>query len=107
MQNLDIQNKYARESDIVNMISGVLGAGMSGGATAGIMGAGPVGMAIGAGIGAGASVVGGIRDLQIKEELRKENKNLQIDMFNYQLGNIQAIPLSLTKVSAFTYNNKL
>lgn len=37
----------------------------------------------------------------------KEQRSFQTDMFNYALGNVQAIPNALAKNTAFTFNNKL
>ena len=36
-----------------------------------------------------------------------EQRSFQTDMFNYALGNVQAIPNALAKNTAFTFNNKL
>lgn len=55
----------------------------------------------------GFSLVAGMRDRQLNDILRNEAINYSIDQFGYQLGNIQALPQGLAKVSAFTANNKL
>ena len=36
-----------------------------------------------------------------------EQRSFKTDMFNYELGNVQAIPNALAKNTAFTFNNKL
>ena len=41
------------------------------------------------------------------ETLRTEAMNYKQDMFDYQLGNIQALPYSLTKVTSLNNNNKI
>ena len=46
-------------------------------------------------------------DLVSSGQRYKENKSYMTDQFNFQLGNIQALPMSLTKSSALTYNNKI
>lgn len=48
-----------------------------------------------------------MQDLRLSEQLRTEARDLRIDQFGYQLGNIKAMPMSLTKVSAINKNNKI
>ena len=79
---------------------------MSGALTGAVVG-GPIGALVGGALGAGASAVAGIRDYQLSEQLRQEAIDYTTDQFGYQLGNIQALPYSLAKTSAFTYNNKI
>ena len=38
---------------------------------------------------------------------QQEDRSFVIDNFNYQLGNIKALPYSLSKVNPFTMNNKI
>jgi hypothetical protein len=70
-------------------------------------GGNPYGMAIGAVAGGVASLGGGIADLSTNQALRNEALDYAKDMYGYRLGNIQATPLSLTKVSSFDINNKI
>ena len=97
IENMEIQNKYQRLNDI-------LGAGVGAAQAAGAGGyIGGVGGAIGAGVlGAGA----GVADVVINEKLRNETLDYTKDQFGYQLGNIKATPNSLSRTTAFTYNNK-
>ena len=64
-------------------------------------------MAIGAGIGtvlgAGTSAI----DFRNTLRMMEENRQYKIDMYGYNLQNIQAIPTSLTKTSALTYNTRV
>ncbi len=61
-----------------------------------------------AGIAAGAlSSAAGIADIGIQQQQYRNNKQLQIDQFGYQLGNVQARPDTLTKVSTLTANNRI
>ena len=39
--------------------------------------------------------------------VHRENKQLAIDKFNYQLGNIKALPYTLTKVGSFDVISKI
>lgn len=78
-----------------------------GGALTGALVGGPIGALVGGLVGAGASTAAGIRDYQLSEQLRQEAIDYTTDQFGYQLGNIKALPNSLSRTSALTYNNKL
>ena len=80
---------------------------IGGGAMAGAMAGGPIGAAAGAAISAGANIAGAALDWNWMQRQQKESKSFKTDMYNYNLGNIQAIPTSISKVSSFTLNNKL
>jgi hypothetical protein len=121
IQNLDVNNAIAYEQ---LQITGKLGVvtsalqGMAAGAATGAVAgsaAGPWGTAIGA---VGGAVVGGVssgvvssvgakKDLEYLARTQKEARQYAIDMYTYNLGNIQALPNTLTRVSAFTQNNKI
>ena len=61
----------------------------------------------GIGIAAGVASAGaGAADMAIGQSIYQNNKQSQKDIFKYSLGNIQARPDSLTKVSAYTIVNK-
>lgn len=95
--SLELQNKYATIRDVAGAVGGAVGAGAS---TAGV--AGPVG-----GIAAGAvSGIAGAADVYMNVKLRRENINLQKDQFSYSLQNIRALPLTLSRTTAYTINNK-
>ena len=107
VQNLDINNAITLQESLWSMGAGV-GQGAASGATAGFMsGGGPWGAAAGAVIGAGASAIGGTMDIKNLLKRQQETKSYMIDNFNLSLGNIRALPNSITKTSALTYNNKL
>ena len=97
IQNMEVQNKYNRINDILGAGVGTL-AGTAVGAKMG----GVAGGVIGGVTAAGA----GIADVIISEKLRAENMDYTKDMFGYQLGNIKAVPDSLSKTTAYTKNNK-
>lgn len=105
IQNMEVQNKYGRIQDIVGAVTGA-GAGAASGALAGSMVPG-VGTAAGAIAGGIGSAVAGIADIAINEQLRQEAMDYTKDLFGYQLGNIQALPNTISKVSALNNNNKL
>ena len=78
-----------------------------GGAVAGsVIGGIPGAIAGGVG-GTVASGIGGIVDYNILKQKQAENKDLTIDMFNYQLGNVKALSYSVNKITPFTANNKI
>ena len=106
IENMEVQNKYSRMSEITNAITGTF-QGVAGGSMIGSMIPVPGASVIGA-IGGGAiSAAGGIADIYINEKLRAEALDYTKDNFGYQLGNIKALPYSLTKVGAYNANNKL
>ena len=76
-------------------------------AAAGAQFGGINGMAIGAGVGAVAGAVTSALDFRNNLRMMEENRQYKIDMYGYNLQNIQAIPTSLTKTSALTYNTRV
>lgn len=98
IQNLDVNRKYQRINDYVGAVAGSVGTSASG-----FMVGGGWGAAAGGVLGLGA----GLADAAINESLYKETKDYQTDLYNYNLGNIKAMPDSLTKSSALTINNKI
>lgn len=114
IQNLDVNQQLASEKQQFNALMGVV-TGTVGGAIGGGMKGAKTGSpyaAIGgaaAGAVAGAALAG-INAAKNQEWLAtqlQEAKNYTIDMYNYQLGNVQALPNSITKSSPLTYNNKI
>lgn len=106
IQNLEIQNEYGRLADKIGGLTGagqgVASTAMMGGMMGGVYGA------IGGGMAGGAlSAIGGMADYAINEALRSENIDYTKDQFGYQLGNIQALPDTLSRVNSFNPNNKI
>jgi len=99
MQSLDIQQDYQRTNQIVSSLTGATASGIG----AGIF---TSNAAIG-GATSAASILGGVADYAMSEKLRQEEKSYKTDMYNLNLQNIQAIPNTLTKVSALNVNNLL
>lgn len=94
-----VQNKYQRVGDVVGALAG----GIQGAAAGSLIGSGIVGGAVGGAL----STVAGIADIAINEKLRNESLDLTKDLFSYSLQNIAAQANTLTKVSAFNFNNKI
>lgn len=105
IQSMELQNKIAKQTDIWSAIAGVFGAGIQGGATGALV-AGPYGALAGLGT-AGLSAIGAGIDLRNNAKLRAEQINLKRDLFSYNLQNIQAAPVSITKTGCLTNNNKM
>ena len=105
IQSLDTQWQYQNQSNIANAISGVVGAAASTSIGGWMSGYASAGMA-GALIGGAASAIGGAMDVNSQNALFQEQKNLKRDSFARQLGNIKALPYSLTKISSITPNYK-
>ena len=114
MQSLDLKNSVAQQQDSLNKgmdILGVFTGGISGatsGATTGAMTGNALAVAGGAVAGAVTGVVGGVADLAINNQLRDMNKALRFDsrqasisQYQYQLGNVVALPNTLTRSSSF------
>ena len=106
IQNLELNQSVERKQDIINSIVGGL-SGAGAGAFLGSMVGGPAGLAAGAIGGLAASGGAGLYDYSIKESLRNEALDYKRDMFNFQLGNIRAMPQTITRSTSMTYNNKI
>ena len=113
IQNLDVNQRIAKEQQqfqgVVGAITGSIGGGV-GGALAGAK-AGPYGAIAGAALGlaggTAAGIIGYEKDRKWLEEQQTEARDFAIDNFTYQLGNIQALPQSVTKSSPLSFNNKV
>ena len=118
IQSLDTNYKINLGGQIANDLSGIAAVAISAGATAAASGAkAGAGVIKQAGAGAWDQVKNnpgfnqGLIQMGIgyaQNALKhKEQRSFQTDMFNYYLGNVQAIPNALAKNTAFTFNNKL
>lgn len=106
IESMDLEHKLQKTEAIVGAIAGTAQGGVSGG-MAGAMTGNPIAAAAGAIGGTVASAAGAIADMAILGKRQAEQKDLAIDMHEFQLGNIRALPYSLTRCPAFTFNNKL
>ncbi len=104
--NMDFNNNLANQEAIWGTVAGSVSAGASGAVTGALVG-GPMGAGIGAVVGGSASAIGGTLDMFNLKARQQENKAYTMDMYHYNLGNIQALPYSLTRTSSFTNNNKM
>ena len=107
IQNLDVNNAIAKQEAEFGAVGGTV-SGMASGAMTGLFATGnPFGGFAGALAGGGLSAIGGVLDIANLEKRQKEARSYAIDNYNLNLGNIKALPYSITKTSALTYNNKL
>ena len=106
IKNMDVQNDIKLQGARAQAIL----APITGGAAGAAVGAqiGGVGGAIGGAVTGfvGGGVTAGI-DYANTVKMMEENRSYAIDMYGYNLQNIQAVPTSLTKTSALTYNTRV
>ena len=114
IQNLDVNNSIAMEQARISAGIGQASSllqGAGAGAIAGSFVGGPIGAGVGAALGgitsAVTSGIGAKYDLEFLKRSQTEARSYAVDMYGYNLGNIQALPYTLTRVSAFTENNKI
>lgn len=114
IQNLDANQQLAQDQlkwqNTIGMVTGGIG-GMAGGAALGMKTGNPLiaagGAFAGAAAGLGLAVAGAEKNQEWLNRQQQETKSYTVDMYNYQLGNIQALPQSVSKSSPLTANNKL
>lgn len=106
IQNLDINNAITKQEAGWQMAAGTL-QGTVAGAAGGAMVGGGWGAAAGAVVGLGSSLAGGLIDLANLDKRQAETRDYALDNYNLSLGNVRALPYSITKTSALTANNKL
>lgn len=107
IQNMDVNYTISRQEAGWQMAAGAVQAGASGAMTGALAGGGAYGAIAGAVIGGGVSLAGGAMDLSNMAKRQQEAVSLSSDMYSLQLGNVKALPLSITRTSAITQNNKL
>lgn len=107
IKNMDVQNDINRQGALAQAILAPITGGAAG-AAAGAQVPGGVGGAIAGGaIGAVGGGITAALDYKNTIKMMEENRKYSIDMYGYNLQNIQAVPTSLTKTSALTYNTRV
>ena len=104
IQNMDKLHKIDRTSQIVS--DSVSTAGGAAQLIAGIAGK-DKGSTLSGAIQTGVGVTNLVTNIVQGNKKHNEQRSFKTDMFNYELGNVQAIPNALAKNTAFTFNNKL
>lgn len=114
IQNLDVNNQIGKEQMLLSNTMNSLGLPITGGVGGAIAGAkvgGGYGAAIGAVVGTGAGIGGAIAATGLNEgwlqKQQEETKTYSIDMYNYQLGNIKALPYSISRTDCLAENTRL
>lgn len=114
IQNLDVNARISREQlDFQGLMGTIMGGftGSAAGLSAGMKTGNPyvaAGMAVAGGIAGNVlPAVGWQKDKDWLQAQMTEARDFKTDMFNYQLGNVQALPQSVTKSSPLSYNNKI
>ena len=103
---MDVQNDINRQGALAQLIASPITGGAAGAAAGAQIGGAYGTIALGA-IGAvGGGITAGL-DYANTLKMMEENKKYATDMYTYNLQNIQAIPTSLTKTSALTYNTRV
>ena len=97
IQNMDINRKYQKTQEIISGIASAAGTGVT---------LGLINTALGVATGL-ASAAGAAGDIAINEKLYQEAKSFKKDIHDMQLENIQALPNSIAKTTAYTENNKI
>ena len=95
IQNMEVNNAINNVRSAVGVVGNAVGTGLGAG-----------GGFLGAALGLGSAAMGAI-DMALQIGQQQEEIDFKKDLFGYNLGNIQALPTSLTKTTAFTYNNKI
>ena len=106
IQNLDFEQSLQMRKELITGGLNVVRDGGLGAASGALLGGG-YGAIAGAAIGLTGSSVGMGIDIDMLVKQQRENRQLAIDKYNYQLGNVKSLPYTLTKVGAFTINSKI
>ena len=97
IDNMDVKHGMQMAEASVQAIAGSFQSAAAGAV------AGPVGAIVGGVLGLAA----GATDVGLQAAKYSEDKSYAQDMHRYQLDNIRALPYSLSKTTAFTFNNKV
>lgn len=106
IQHLDFMQSLEMRNQLVSGAVGLLGDAAKGAGGGAILGGG-AGAIAGAIAGTGLSAIGYGIDVDTLAKQHRENRQLAVDKFNYQLGNVKALPYTLTKVGSFDAISKV
>lgn len=105
IQTLDLQQSIASTNEKWQVGLGAISSALQGAASGSALG--PWGAAGAGAIGGISSAIAGAVDMELNQKLRDDARSSAYDMLNFQLGNIKALPNTLTKVSTYNINNKI
>ena len=106
IKNMDVQNDINKQNARAQLLLSPI-TGAAAGAASGAQIGGVPGVVGGLTIGAVGGLATSALDYTNTLKMMEENRQYAIDMYGYNLQNIQAIPTSLTKTSALTYNTRV
>lgn len=106
LRNLDVNESLAMKQQEITAGIGIVKGGVTGAAAGGMVGGGWGALAGGV-TGTVTSMAGGAADTLIMSEQLAEQRSFAIDNYNFQLGNIKALPDTINKCTPLTYNHKL
>ena len=103
LQHMDFTQEQERIQSAVGLFAGTATGAVAGSLVGSKFGNPAVGAIAGGTLAAGA----GIADYAMLTKRQNEEKSLALDNYNYQLGNIKALPNTVSKVTCLTANNKI
>ena len=107
IQHLDFMQSIEMRNQLISGAVGILGDTAKGAGAGAYASGSPMGAVVGGVLGGATSAVGYAIDVDTLARTQREYKQLAIDKFNYQLGNIKALPYTLTKVGSFDIISKI
>lgn len=105
IENMEINQTWQRANAISSAITGTVSGAIAGGTSGALIG-GPLGI-LGGAIGGISAAAGGVADVVQTIALQKETIDYTKDLYQFNLGNIQAQPDTLKSVSSFDANTRL
>lgn len=120
IQSMDLQNEaqdrldnQAAVQDVFGVIGGTVQGASSGAMTGALVGGG-IGAIAGGVVGTAGALGAGIADAvtnagnrKMAKAIRDDTRQAAIDQFNYQIGNIQAMPDTVTRIATFNPDYKV
>lgn len=108
IQNLDVNQQLQMQKMTFQDIMAIPTGSLGGAKTGATMSKGNVYATIAGGVlGAGATAAGAVLDNYWLNKEQVEQRQYAIDKYKLSLGNIQALPYTLTKIGAFNINSKI
>lgn len=107
IQKLDFEQSLEYRKSLISGGIGIFTGGVGGAAAGGMASGSWIGAVVGGVVGTAGSAVGMGLDVDMLVQEQRQNRQFAIDKFNYQLGNIKALPYTLTKIGAFNINSKI
>lgn len=106
IQNLETMQGIQREQSVASAVVGTFQGAGQGAMTGAVIGGG-YGAAIGAVAAGTASGLGGAADIHYLDMTQEEQRKYAIDKYRLNIGNIKALPYTLTKVGIFNADSKI